>query len=959
MEALENRVVLTQVAYGLFDTGVDGSGNALAVGQPDSHYILSANPNGTAGANAVVTSTVGGWAANSSTDAWIAPDSSQGGLASGSYTYETTFDVNSAGQAQFTGMLAGDDYIHDVLIDGVSTGYNQPQAGTAFVPFNVAGAVVAGTNTLDFVVPNSSGGTTGFHAQGLTLDYIPTVAVSSPTVAVGYGGTATLTGTFNDLDAGDTVTITSTRGSISTVGTNSGTFTYTESNVTTGGPVTITATDNHGALTTVGFQLNVAPPSLTAGGGTATATAGGAAVAVDPNVTLDDPNGPNFSSASISIGTNFTASEDRLLFTSQNGITGSYNTSTGILTLSGSATPAQYQAALRSVAYEDINANPATVNQAARTVSFSIAPGTFNPANGHFYNFVHNPGITWTNAKAAADATSLYGMKGYLATLTSAAENTFAFSKTLSTGWIGASDAGNVGHWAWADGPENGLQFWQGLQNGAPVNGQYNDWNSGEPNDSGGTEFYAQYLASGLWNDLSNTASVNGYLIEYGGSTGDPTLQLTSQASVKVVAITGTPTLTSPSGPTTVNTATFAIQGNATAGSLVQVYADTNGDGMIDDGEQVIGSEQLAPAATSYLVDVPLTSLVADNFLVTATAAPEVESLPAVVPPLTYIPPPVLTGGNVPITARSGGAAVPVDPNLTIVDYGPNLTTASVSIGTNFTPAEDRLLFTDQGGITGSYNASSGILTLSGSATPAQYQAALRTVQYQNINTNPGSVNQAPRSISFSIAPGTYNATNGHFYDFVPALNITWTDAKAAADAMTVYGLKGYLATITSAAEDTFAFSKIQATGWIGSSDAASEGQWEWVDGPEAGLQFWQGAVNGAPVNGQYTNWGPNQPDNAGGNENSRPVRRAGEVERPPRFRPLRRPLRPDPGLSRRVRRFGGRPDSATDLGGHGRRHRRDRHPGGLQPGRRRHGQRPEFHRPGHGRPRQPRANLR
>ena len=124
---------------------------------------------------------------------------------------------------------------------------------------------------------------------------------------------------------------------------------------------------------------------------------------------------------------------------------------------------------------------------APRSISFSIAPGTFNPANGHFYQFVQSPGITWTAAKAAADATSLYGMKGYLATITSQAENVFAFSKTLSTGWIGASDAGNVGDWQWVDGPESGLQFWQGLGNGSPVNGQYNDWNAGEPNDSEGS----------------------------------------------------------------------------------------------------------------------------------------------------------------------------------------------------------------------------------------------------------------------------------------------------------------------------------------------------------------------------------------------------------------------------------------------------------------------------------------
>ena len=39
---------------------------------------------------------------------------------------------------------------------------------------------------------------------------------------------------------------------------------------------------------------------------------------------------------------------DRLNFTDENGITGSYNTSTGILTLTGGASIANYQVALRS-----------------------------------------------------------------------------------------------------------------------------------------------------------------------------------------------------------------------------------------------------------------------------------------------------------------------------------------------------------------------------------------------------------------------------------------------------------------------------------------------------------------------------------------------------------------------------------------------------------------------------------
>ena len=47
----------------------------------------------------------------------------------------------------------------------------------------------------------------------------------------------------------------------------------------------------------------------------------------------------------------------------------------------------------------------------------------------------------------------------------------------------------------------------------------------------------------------------------------------------------------------------------------------------------------------------------------------------------------------------------------------------------------------------------------------------------------------------------------------------------------------------------------------MGGSDEAVEGEWRWVEGPEAGQQFWQGLAGGGPVNGAYTNWGAGEPN--------------------------------------------------------------------------------------------------
>ncbi|MEY4753141.1 MAG: hypothetical protein RJA44_816, partial [Pseudomonadota bacterium] len=98
-----------------------------------------------------------------------------------------------------------------------------------------------------------------------------------------------------------------------------------------------------------------------------------AATAIDPSLTLSDVDSSILSGATVSIGTGFASGQDVLGFTNQNSITGTYDTTTGVLTLSGSATVAQYQAALRSVTYFNSSEAPST---AARTVSFQVDDGS-------------------------------------------------------------------------------------------------------------------------------------------------------------------------------------------------------------------------------------------------------------------------------------------------------------------------------------------------------------------------------------------------------------------------------------------------------------------------------------------------------------------------------------------------------------------------------------------------------
>lgn len=109
--------------------------------------------------------------------------------------------------------------------------------------------------------------------------------------------------------------------------------------------------------------------------------------------------------------------------------------------------------------------------------------------NGHYYELIETP-MTWENAQAAALSMTYLGEQGHLANITSSQENVFvAGLLNGAAAWLGGSDVATPNTWVWADGPESGSAFWQGLQGGSPVGGAYTNWGANDPNDSGGNQY--------------------------------------------------------------------------------------------------------------------------------------------------------------------------------------------------------------------------------------------------------------------------------------------------------------------------------------------------------------------------------------------------------------------------------------------------------------------------------------
>ena len=141
----------------------------------------------------------------------------------------------------------------------------------------------------------------------------------------------------------------------------------------------------------------------------------------------------------------------------------------------------------------------------------------YNGVNGHFYRPI-TTGTTYTNARAASELTTFKGQKGYLVTITSADEDNFIIANVPQANiWFACTDEVTEGRWIIDAGPEKGtlIKTSNGQYNGN-IQGQYNNWAGGEPNNSGNEDYPVTKWGGGTqWNDLPNSFYC-AYVIEYG-----------------------------------------------------------------------------------------------------------------------------------------------------------------------------------------------------------------------------------------------------------------------------------------------------------------------------------------------------------------------------------------------------------------------------------------------------------
>ncbi len=101
---------------------------------------------------------------------------------------------------------------------------------------------------------------------------------------------------------------------------------------------------------------------------------------------------------------------------------------------------------------------------------------------------------------------------------------------------------------------------------------------------------------------------------------------------------------------------------------------------------------------------------------------------------VTSAAPLVTASGDPASTFTPGGSAVAVDTQLSVSSADTDLTGATLTISAATLQTGDLLIFNNQNGITGSYSA--GVLTLTGTASVADYEAALQSVTFSTSSAN-------------------------------------------------------------------------------------------------------------------------------------------------------------------------------------------------------------------------------
>jgi uncharacterized protein (TIGR02145 family) len=483
-----------------------------------------------------------------------------------------------------------------------------------------------------------------------------------------------------------------------------------------------------------------------------------------------------------------------------------FNTTSRSLTFSGTASASIWQTLLRTVTLKSTS----TCFPTNRKVSFLPSAKFFNYFNGHYYEYV-STGLTWTAAKAEAEAKNYYGLQGYLVTISSEAENSYINTLIAANSWIGASDnysqinaavgyskygsaSASEGKWHWVTGPEKGIQIRTGnantaSQSGSPVAGVYQNWNAttnfsnNEPNDvwgsSPGEEDYGHmYTGSGKWNDFPNRSQTS--IVEYGGMAGD---NVTSNISfTRDIIILGSP-IGSVTGASTVcsgtNSTTLTYNGSGTIQRWEYSVDNFSTPGIIDtnSSSNTISVDNLT--ISRYYRAVITTSGCSN--ISSSTALINVASTSSGT--ITSANSSICTGGNATLTLNGNSGNILKWQLSTVSDFSSNVADINVTDNTIIQPV---------GSVTGTFHFRAVVLNSNCSAGSTVYSDSYPVTVITGTAPVGGSVNNVSHCGGSNSGTLTLTGSTGTSYQWqvsTDGYGLVWNDVASTTTSFSYSGI--------------------------------------------------------------------------------------------------------------------------------------------------------------------------
>jgi len=146
---------------------------------------------------------------------------------------------------------------------------------------------------------------------------------------------------------------------------------------------------------------------------------------------------------------------------------------------------------------------------------------------GYYYQLYKEPNDFLTAQEFAASLSKEGFGEGYLPVIYSQSQNEhlkqFLRANQVQYVWLGAGDHETEGSWKWLAGPLANRQFWEGDQSGSGVEGVFENWRDGEPNNVDdedcavlGAEDWVSERGSVSWNDELCEGLYHPILVQFG-----------------------------------------------------------------------------------------------------------------------------------------------------------------------------------------------------------------------------------------------------------------------------------------------------------------------------------------------------------------------------------------------------------------------------------------------------------